>query len=265
MVSSTNKINPLNRLKTCAFLTLLFLNSCGFPNEDLKEIESSKFEDMLRSGDVRKLVLVENEKQIEITLTPEALQSPKYKLELEGNRFFDSSVDGPHCKMQIGSIDKFLHKYEDITKDIPREQKIDLRFEERSDSPDLLFNWGLMLIPIFGLITWILVHRYLSKANKTHEVNQGKDLESGMTQKATSRYRYPALRTIAGIYMACAWITSIAAVTIAFYLVRYQGGWMAFLSLVVGGLAALGLTAISESIKVFLDIEYNTRKLTDDK
>ncbi len=90
-----------------------------------------------------------------------------------------------------------------------------------------------------------------SKSQSSNEVN-------------TNRYRYPALRTIAGVYMVLAWIIGIAAIITTFYfLSEDRMKIFGLVSLIVGGLLALGLAAISESKKVFLDIEYNTRKASE--
>lgn len=84
------------------------------------------------------------------------------------------------------------------------------------------------------------------------------------TEQNSNRYRYPALRTISGVYMVLAWIIGIAAIITTFYfLSEDRMKIFGLVSLVVGGLLALGLAAISESIKVFLDIEYNTRKTSE--
>lgn len=124
---------------------------------ELTEIQSSRFEDMVQSRDIKKLVLIKNEEQIEITLKPEALQNAKYKQELERNSTFALNANGPHYKLKIGSIDKFLDKYEQITKNIPREQQVDLRVEERSDLTGVLFNWGFLFLLLFGF--WMLMRR----------------------------------------------------------------------------------------------------------
>ncbi|MBP7152308.1 MAG: hypothetical protein KBA43_06555 [Paludibacteraceae bacterium] len=83
-------------------------------------------------------------------------------------------------------------------------------------------------------------------------------------EKNSSRYRYSALRTIAHVYTVLAWIIGIAAIITTFYFL-FGDNMIIFglVSLIVGGLLALGLAAISESIKVFLDIEYNTRKVSE--
>ncbi len=124
---------------------------------DLTEIQSSKFEDMVQSRDIKKLILIENEKLVEITLKPEALQNAKYKQEIERKSPFGLNVNGPHYKMKIGSIDKFVEQYEAITKNISREQRIDVVYEERNDVGGMLFNWGFLFLLLFGF--WMLMRR----------------------------------------------------------------------------------------------------------
>lgn len=124
---------------------------------ELTEIQSRKFEDMVQSRDIKKLVLVKNEEQIEITLKAEALQNAKYKQELEKNSPFGLNANGPHYKLMIGSIDKFYDYYDQIKKNIPREQQVDLSVEERNDVSGMLFNWGFLFLLLFGF--WMLMRR----------------------------------------------------------------------------------------------------------
>ncbi|GHT13682.1 hypothetical protein AGMMS4956_10260 [Bacteroidia bacterium] len=103
---------------------------------------------------------------------------------------------------------------------------------------------------------------------ENNNINDIFGIESSQSQsnneKNTTRYRYHALRTIAGIYMVLAWILGIAAIITTFYFLSENNLQIfGLVSFIVGGLLALGLAAISESIKVFLDIEYNTRKASE--
>jgi cell division protease FtsH len=127
-------------------------------SSELVEIRNSRFEDMVNNKVIKKLVLVKNEEQVEITLKPEALQNAVYKTELErSNSPFGVSPNGPHYKMKIPSIDKFIDQYDDLSKSIPREQKIDLQTEERSDITGMLINWGFLFLLLFGF--WMLMRR----------------------------------------------------------------------------------------------------------
>jgi VIT1/CCC1 family predicted Fe2+/Mn2+ transporter len=78
--------------------------------------------------------------------------------------------------------------------------------------------------------------------------------------------RYPALRTIADFYTALAWLVGIVAVIIAVYFgTTEEAVLIAVATLVVGALIVLGVLAVSESIKVVIDIEYNTRQTANKK
>jgi len=138
-------------------LVAVILGVSYFRTGELTELQSSKFEDMVQSRDIKKLVLIENEKEVEITLKPEALQNAKYKQEIEKNSPLGLNANGPHYKMKIGSIDKFIEKYDDLTKNLPREQKVDLRFEERNDIGGVLLQWGFLFLLLFGF--WMLMRR----------------------------------------------------------------------------------------------------------
>jgi len=135
-------------------LIISWVNRAG----ELVEIQQGRFENMVAQKSIKKLVLVENEKLIEITLKQEALQNAVYKTELErSNSPFGVSPNGPHYKMKIPSTDWFLKKYEELTKDIPREQRVDLQTEERNDITGMLINWGFLFLLLFGF--WMLMRR----------------------------------------------------------------------------------------------------------
>ncbi|GIK21420.1 MAG: hypothetical protein BroJett005_08340 [Ignavibacteriota bacterium] len=112
---------------------------------------------------------------------------------------------------------------------------------------------------------------YLEIARKEYMkrkfINESSDEEPEQQEETDTAKRYPALRTIAGIYSVFAWIIGIVAVIIAF-ISWSKGGetgglMIAIPTLVVGALIVLGLLAASESIKVFIDIEENTRKTNE--
>jgi len=59
--------------------------------------------------------------------------------------------------MKIGSIDKFYEQYDQITKNIPREQKVDIQVDNRSDYTGLFWNVAFLFLLVFGF--WILMRR----------------------------------------------------------------------------------------------------------
>jgi uncharacterized membrane protein len=93
--------------------------------------------------------------------------------------------------------------------------------------------------------------------NETSDENQD-DEQKGIVVK-----KYHALRTIAVINSVFAWIIGIVAVIIAIYYYsqnQTMGLTIGIPSLIIGALIVLELLAVSESIRVFIDIEENTRK-----
>jgi AFG3 family protein len=125
---------------------------------DLVEIKSSRFEDMVQRRDIRKLVLVKDQELVEITLKQEALQNALYKQELEKEGSpLGVNVNGPHYKLKIGSVDKFIEKYDVLKKNIERDQQIDLQFEERRDYTGIFWNSAFLLLLVFGF--WVLMRR----------------------------------------------------------------------------------------------------------
>jgi AFG3 family protein len=134
-------------------LAVSYFNRSG----ELVEIQSSTFEDMVLRRDIKKLVLIKNEDLIEITLKAEALQNAAYKQELEKSSPFGINPNGPHYKMRIGSVDQFDKYYTEIKSKLSKEDRIDLKYEERSDITGMLLNWGFLFLLLFGF--WMLMRR----------------------------------------------------------------------------------------------------------
>ncbi len=141
---------------------------------DLTEIQSSRFESMLQNHDIKKLVVVTDQKQVEITLRAEALQNATYKLEIEkSNSVLGLNPNGPHYKLKIGSQDKFEENFKELNERLPKDQRIDLQFEERGDVSGQLFSWGLLFLLLFGF--WMLMRRMTGSAGPGGQIfNIGK-------------------------------------------------------------------------------------------
>ncbi len=96
---------------------------------------------------------------------------------------------------------------------------------------------------------------------KNNIVSYEEFYKNNSSQKVTGD-RYPALITIASIYQILAFLVAIAALIIIFKdITQVSGGSIiSLIALVLGSLIVLGLFAVAEGIKVFIDIEYNTRQ-----
>src|SRR5688572_12145075 len=90
-------------------------------NSNLKEVNQDKFKQMVNSGDVKKVVLVQNRKFVEITLKPEALQNAKYKqdLNISEGPLGGSNASGPHFSMKIVDVGNFDQEFRSIRDKLP--------------------------------------------------------------------------------------------------------------------------------------------------
>jgi AFG3 family protein len=123
---------------------------------NLVPITMTKFENMMMSNDVQRVVLVRNQNYVEVTLKTEALQNAKYKSELESNNAFGVDT-GPHYKLKVGTIDSFLSSYEELNNKLPKDQQIGYEVDDKSDFTGMLWNWGFLVFILFGF--WFLMRR----------------------------------------------------------------------------------------------------------
>lgn len=122
------------------------------------EIGMNRFEDMVQRREIKKLVLIKKEEMVEITLKPEALQNAAYKQELEkSSPPLGLNSNGPHYKMKVGSNDKFIEQYDKLTKDMPRGDQVELKYDDHNDYSGLLWNIAFLFMLVFGF--WILMRR----------------------------------------------------------------------------------------------------------
>ncbi len=152
---------PKSNYQTLIIIGLIaavFIISRLYNTGDLVQIESSRFEDMVQANDIKKLVLVPDQKIVEITLKPEALKNAEYKQDVDKTSSpLGANENGPHFKYLVPSVDKFVEKYDALTKNIPRGQKVDVRVEAREDYSGQILSWGLLLLMVFGF--WMLMRR----------------------------------------------------------------------------------------------------------
>ncbi len=125
-------------------------------SNDLKEIQQYQFEQMVKSGHVRKVVLIKNRDIVEVTLKAEALQDAKYRQDVEDGRL-GTTGSGPHYKLTITSIDRFDEKYEALVDRLPEDSRPEYRTETREDYFGVFIQWGFLFLLLFGF--WMLMRR----------------------------------------------------------------------------------------------------------
>ena len=130
----------------------LFSNDSGAVETNYRE-----FEKMVKSNDVKEILLIKNQDLVEITLKPDALSNTKYKIQLEENKSFLSNDSGPHYRFEIVSVENFVDDFEELNDSLPEDQQLSLKSTERSDYTNILFNWGFLILLVFGF--WFLMRR----------------------------------------------------------------------------------------------------------
>ena len=122
-------------------------------SNNLKEITSrDQLERMIKSGDVKKLALIEEQKIVEVTLTPDALKNAKYSDDVKEGPI-GSNTAGPHYKYKINSVDNFDGWYSNLKVD----NKPTLTTETRINVFKEFLSWGLLLLLLIGF--WMLMRR----------------------------------------------------------------------------------------------------------
>jgi len=139
-----------------SLVLLIFAITYLNKNSSAIEIGQRRFEKMLQEGDIKDVVLVRNQNLVEVTLTSEAVTESEYRNELEEQNPF-SVTNGPHYKLKIPNPDIFDENFEEAQQDIPADNRIDYKVEERSDITSFLLNWGFLFLILFGF--WFLMRR----------------------------------------------------------------------------------------------------------
>ncbi len=152
-----------------ALLLLIFGISWFSRSTSAIEITQKRFEEMYLSGDVSNIIVV-NKEIVEITLKEEAIENQKYRKELEESRPFNL-YQGPHYSFRI-SIDNFLNDLNKLEERISEEDVVAPRLVQRQDVGSWLFNWGFIILLIFG---FFLLMRRMSGAGPGGQIfNIGK-------------------------------------------------------------------------------------------
>ena len=141
-------------------IVILIASVLGFTylsnSNSAKEITDKQFEEMLLRNDVQFVLLIKNKDMVEVTLKEEALQNAKYRIDLENSNPFNNQT-GPHYKFRIVDTKIFVDNFNRIQEQLPEEQRIGYKVEERSDFTDFLFTYGIFFLFIFGF--WFLMRR----------------------------------------------------------------------------------------------------------
>lgn len=124
------------------------------------EITPSKFEkEMLMQHDVERVVIV-NKTRAEIYIKPDKLADEKYKDAAKAGPFGIGGGKGPHYYFEIGNLENFEKRFEEIQKDFTPEQVIILENKTENNYMGEIIGWLFPIALILGL--WFFVFRRMS-------------------------------------------------------------------------------------------------------
>jgi AFG3 family protein len=123
------------------------------------EISMQEFErDMLKSGDVAKIVVV-NKDRANIYIKEDRLTDPRYK-DLLNNKFARTPKEGPHFFFTIGSMEYFERWISEAQENLNGEY-IEISYKTQPNYMRDVIGW---LLPIFIILAiWIFIFRRMSK------------------------------------------------------------------------------------------------------
>ena len=151
--------NNFNNQIWIVFLVSIFIYlSFGFFSTKPINIDYNRFQKMIKSHDISKIVVIKNQEIIEISLKEEALLNTTYKDELESSNLL-SNTYGPHYKLEVSSIESFEKRYDDLISSLGRENSNEIEYltESRTDIYSFLQTWGFTILILIGF--WFLLRR----------------------------------------------------------------------------------------------------------
>ena len=151
--------NNFNNQIWIVFLISIFIYlSFGFFSTKPITIDYNRFQKMIKSHDISKLVVIKNQEIIEITLKEESLLNSTYKDELEASSLLNNTF-GPHYRLEVSSIESFEKGYDDLISSLGRENTNEIEYltESRTDIYSFLQTWGFTILILVGF--WFLLRR----------------------------------------------------------------------------------------------------------
>lgn len=160
MATNKEKLQPLKNPKRnykiwiilisfAVILGVFYLNSFRV----LPERTYQEFEQMLEDSDVKKITLIKNQEIVEITLTPEAFQNPKYYKYLN-QAPINVSAHGPHFTVRIAFAERFDEQFEVLRTRNSNVAIIEYEITNRENYVSMFAQWSFLFLILFCF--WML-------------------------------------------------------------------------------------------------------------
>jgi AFG3 family protein len=131
-------------LLIAAILGITLMSRTG----SVRDITLKRFERMVKDREVASVTVV-NDRIVEVTLTQQALQSPKYKNLFTDKPYFGTST-APHFAFQVVSGESFKDDLDKLQTTVPNTD-IEYTVEQRSDWGSFISTWGILIVMILAM------------------------------------------------------------------------------------------------------------------
>ena len=153
-----NNNNFNNQIWIVLLVSIFIYLSFGFFSTKPLTIYYNRFQKMIKSHDVSKIVVIKNQEIVEISLKEEALLNTTYKDELESSSLVNNTF-GPHYRLEVSSIESFEKRYDDLISSLGKGNTTEIEYltESRTDIYSFLQTWGFTILILVGF--WFLLRR----------------------------------------------------------------------------------------------------------
>ena len=153
-----NNNNFNNQIWIVLLVSIFIYLSFGFFSTKPITIDYNRFQKMIKSHDVSKIVVIKNQEIVEISLKEEALLNTTYKDELESSSLVNNTF-GPHYRLEVSSIESFEKRYDDLISSLGKGNTTEIEYltESRTDIYSFLQTWGFTILILVGF--WFLLRR----------------------------------------------------------------------------------------------------------
>ena len=153
-----NNNNFNNQIWIVLLISIFIYLSFGFFSTKPITIDYNRFQKIIKSHDVAKIVVIKNQEIVEISLKEEALLNTTYKDELESSSLVNNTF-GPHYRLEVSSIESFEKRYDDLISSLGKGNTTEIQYltESRTDIYSFLQTWGFTILILVGF--WFLLRR----------------------------------------------------------------------------------------------------------
>ena len=164
---------PNNQVWVFVSLIILVFAISFFTRQDSGQIILlNRFEGMIESNDVQRVVVIEDKRYVEVYLKSEARQNAKYRTELENQGPFNLG-GGPDYVIKNQEKEYFIDQYQRFLEEKEIRNAPGLEFDTRPTIMDFLGSYGFLILII--ILFWFMMRRMTGNAGPGGQIfNIGK-------------------------------------------------------------------------------------------